>query len=79
MWGETWSTLVLAIVIGVPVIIVVLLLAWPERLRSQEKKRRREWERSVREHRRRYAEDSLDKVEHEEASGGATPDWGHRR
>jgi hypothetical protein len=35
--GETLSTLVLAIVIGVPVIIVVLLLAWPERLRSQEK------------------------------------------
>jgi hypothetical protein len=72
--GETLSTLVLAIVIGVPVIIVVLflawLLAWPERLRSQEKKRRREWERSVREHRRKYAEDPLAKVEHEEASGG---------
>jgi hypothetical protein len=67
--GGTLSTLVLAIVIGVPVIIVVLLLAWPERLRSQEKKRRREWEHSVREHRRKYGEDPLAKVEHEQASG----------
>ena len=70
MSGGTLSTLLLAIVIGVPVIIVVLLLAWPNPLRSQEKKRLREWERSVREHRRKYGEDPLAKVEHEEASGG---------
>jgi hypothetical protein len=68
--GETLSTLLLAIVIGVPVIIVVLLVAWPNPLRSQEKRRRREWEQAVREHRRKYGEDPPDKGEHEEASGG---------